>query len=346
MTVRAVVFLLVMSALVWQTACMQRPAADAGTTRPPDQFSAQGRVEGLSDPVEVSAGISGRIERVLVGEGDVVAAGALIAELDCGPLRAEAEHRQADLAVARANQTRLHRGARTEEREEALARVRAAEGRAERALLDQQRAERLFKTDRVISKAEFDQAREASAVADADLAAARQRAAVVLADPLPEEAARAQALVDAATQAILETKAKLSQCSVKAPIAGVVLRRHVEPGERLDAFTRAPLVTLGDVNGHRVRIEVDERDVGRVRVGQTITIRADALGDQKVRGRIVRIGRLMGRKKVFSGEPQDKYDRDVLEAIAELDTPPDRQLPIGLRVTAYFDADASTPGTR
>jgi hypothetical protein len=78
------------------------------------------------------------------------------------------------------------------------------------------------------------------------------------------------------------------------------------------------------------------RDIGRVREGQTVSIRADAL-DREVRGRIVRIGRLMGRKKVFSGEPQDKYDRDVLEVIAELEPSAGRKLPIGLRVTAYFE---------
>ncbi len=139
MTVGTAGRLVRMTALLCPAACLQKPHAEQ-TAVSSDRFSAQGRVEGLSDAVDVSAAVSGRIERVLVDEGDVVAAGALLAELDCQPLRAEAAHREAELAVARANQTRLHRGSRTEEREEALARVRAAEVRAERAKLDRQRA--------------------------------------------------------------------------------------------------------------------------------------------------------------------------------------------------------------
>ena len=336
MTAGIVPWLLLAGGLFGTAACVQKPRAEETTTVPSTRVSAQGRVEGRTEPVEVSASLSGRVLRVTVDEGDAVAAGAVLAELDCEPLRAEAAQRRAELDVARANETRLHRGSRIEEREEAMARVRAAAVTAERAAADRKRAEQL-KVDRVISGAELDRAQEAAAVAEAELAAARQRAAAVAAEPLPEEAARAKAQVSAAVRSVQETEARIAQCSVRAPIAGVVLRRHVEPGERIDAFSKAPIVTIGDVDGYRARIEVDERDVGRIALGQSLTIRAEALGEREVRGKVVRIGRLMGRKKVFSGEPQDKYDRDVLEVIAELQPQAQEKLPVGLRVTAYFD---------
>ena len=336
MTAGIAPWLLLGAGLLSAAACLQKPRAEETATVPPTRVSAQGRVEGRTDPVEVSAALSGRITRVTVNEGDAVAAGAVLAELDCEPLLAEAAQRRAELEIARASEQRLHRGSRIEEREEAMARVRAAEVTAARAATDRRRAEQL-EVDRVISGAELDRAQEAAAVAEAELAAARQRAAVVAAEPLPEEAARAKAQVVAAARSLQETEARITQCSVRAPAAGVVLRRHVEPGERIDAFSKAPIVTIGDVDGYRARIEVDERDVGRVSLGQRLTIRAEALGNREVRGKVVRIGRLMGRKKVFSGEPQDKYDRDVLEVIAELQPLADEKLPVGLRVTAYFE---------
>jgi N-acetylmuramic acid 6-phosphate (MurNAc-6-P) etherase len=74
MTVGTAGRLVLLTALLCPAACLQKPHAEQ-TAVSSDRFSAQGRVEGLSDAVDVSAAVSGRIERVLVDEGDVVAAG-------------------------------------------------------------------------------------------------------------------------------------------------------------------------------------------------------------------------------------------------------------------------------
>ena len=70
-------------------------------------------------------------------------------------------------------------------------------------------------------------------------------------------------------------------------------------------------------------------------VGQSVIIRADALGGKNLSGSVGRIAALMGRKSVYTGDPSDKSDRDILEATINLEDDA-RSLPLGLRVTAQF----------
>jgi len=80
---------------------------------------------------------------------------------------------------------------------------------------------------------------------------------------------------------------------------------------------------------------VEERDVDKLCVGQNVIIQADALEGKKLRGSVARISAMMGRKSISTGDPSDKSDRDILEAVIELDDN-SRGLPIGLRVIVQF----------
>jgi hypothetical protein len=97
----------------------------------------------------------------------------------------------------------------------------------------------------------------------------------------------------------------------------------------------SPVVTLADDRVRRVRIDVDETDVARVAVGQKAYVTADAFGDRRFAGRVVRIGELLGRKNVRTDEPTERVDTKVLETLVE---PEDgRELPFGLRVQAFIE---------
>ena len=85
---------------------------------------------------------------------------------------------------------------------------------------------------------------------------------------------------------------------------------------------------------------MDERDVDKLSVGQSVIIQADALEGKKLRGSVARISAMMGRKSISTGDPSDKSDRDILEAVVELEDNP-RPLPIGLRVTVQFLSDGN-----
>jgi hypothetical protein len=91
---------------------------------------------------------------------------------------------------------------------------------------------------------------------------------------------------------------------------------------------------MADDRIRRVRVDVDEADVGRITIGQPAFVTADAFGDRRFRGRVIRIGQLLGRKNVRTDEPTERVDTKVLETLVELED--GRELPLGLRVQAFI----------
>jgi len=62
---------------------------------------------------------------------------------------------------------------------------------------------------------------------------------------------------------------------------------------------------------------------------------ADAYPDKKFAGKVSRVGAAMGRKKVRTGDPAEKSDRDVLEVLIDLDET-EKHLVVGLRMSVQF----------
>ncbi len=121
---------------------------------------------------------------------------------------------------------------------------------------------------------------------------------------------------------------------MRAPIDGVVLRKHRRAGETVSTQFESPVVTVADRSRLRVRVDVDEADVARLRVGQAAYVTAAAFGDRRFTGRVVRVGQLLGRKTVRTDEPAERVDTKVLETLIELAD--GRELPLGLRVQAFI----------
>jgi HlyD family secretion protein len=293
-----------------------------------------GRVEGQSDVINVGAGADGVLTAVLVQEGQQVRAGQVIALIDCRQVEAQIEQARALAERARQNRLRLLRGSRPEERLKAADEAAVAEAQFKQAQLQHERVAQLFKAA-VISKEELDKAARDLTVAEATLRAVKNQQALVNAPPLPEELARADAEVGAAEEQARIAKATLDKCTVKAPLSGTVLRTFLKAGESVSTVFPQPIVSLADTSQIRVRAEVDERDVGRVYVGQSVIVVADAYPDRKFAGRVSRVGAVMGRKKVRTGDPAEKSDRDVLEVLIDLDEA-DGELVIGLRTSVQF----------
>ena len=112
----------------------------------------------------------------------------------------------------------------------------------------------------------------------------------------------------------------------------------IRAGEFFNTKGSDPMVIMGDTRVLRVRMDLNERDVARVRAGQTSFAQLPAYGDRRFPGRVVEISRRMGRKNVRSDDPTERIDTKILEVVCELDTP-DGLVP-GLRVTNYIDPDS------
>lgn len=297
--------------------------------------AAPGRVEGATQVIEVGVAMDGVIAETAVEEGDRVNAGDLIARLVCDDLEASLEAARAEFEVARQARRRLIRGSRDEERRVAAARTAEAEAVLEQAWRRQVRMRHLAEGNAIVSDEEVDDARTAVDVAESALRAAREHERLVNAPPLPEELERANAEVEATRDRLREAEARAAKCRITSPIAGHVLRLHLHEGEQVSLAVPRPVASLADLSRQTVRAEVDERDVGKVKVGQRAVITAAALGNAELAGRVTHIEPMMGRKRIRTGDPAEKADRDVQEIVVELDQV-DPRLVVGLRATVVF----------
>jgi len=307
-------------------------AEDAAST--PTVVAAPGLVEPKSESLRIGAEIGGRLVRVLVEEGDEVRAGQVIAEIANDDYRARVASAEADVAARQADARRVNNGARSEERREAEADLRQAEADLEHAKADHTRSKELF-DEKVISRAEMDKAEQALRMTTARVDSLRERHAFVTADAREEDRARAAADVALARARLNEARAVYEKTFVRSPIDGIVLRRHAKPGESVSTQFDSPIVTLADRSAVRVRVDVDETDVARVKVGQAAYITADAYGTRRFPGTVVRVGQILGRKNIRTDEPTEHVDQKVLETLVELQD--GHELPIGLRVRAFIE---------
>ena len=318
------------------TAVEARMAAADGN---PVVFAAPGRIEGLSDTIEVGAAADGVLKAVYVSENQVLKKGTLLGEIACDDLNAALETAVAEAEAARQARMRLLRGTRDEEKKVAAKRTSAARATLAEAKAQLTREIALFETGE-ISRAEYDRANRDFGVARAEFQTAVQSEKLLAAPPLPEEKARADAEVTAAEDRVREAEERVNKCAILAPIDGTVLRVDAKPGESFSTVTPHPLFALADASGRRVKAEIDERDFDKVAIGQTVLIRGEGLTGKSLSGTVMSISPLMGRKSVLTDDPADKLDRDVLEATISLAGSDTQMPPIGLRVTVQFLAIA------
>src|SRR5213594_1844439 len=302
-------------------------------------FASPGRVEGASETTQVGAAADGILKAVYVKEGQFVKRGTLLGEIACDELQAGLQTAIAEADSARQARTRILRGARDEEKKIATEKTAAARATFDEAKsrLEMQRA--LYQREQV-SRASYDQSVRDLGVADANFRAAVRTEELLAAPPLQEEKARADAEVLAAEGRVRTAQERIRKCAILAPIAGTVLRVYARRGESFSTVTPRPLFSLADTSSRHIKAEIDERDVDKVSVGQRVVIQADALDGKRLNGSVARISAMMGRKSISTGDPSDKSDRDILEAVIDLkDTT--QQLPIGLRVTVQFLSNGS-----
>jgi ABC exporter DevB family membrane fusion protein len=312
------------------TTSVQTPAGDIVAAGP-------GRIEPVSEEIRVSAQLAGRIAEMMVEEGDTVQAGQPVAALEAADYAARVASAEADVRLRDAELRRLQNGARDEERREAAAGEAEADAALRQARQDLNRRRALFEAG-VISAEDMDRASNDVALDSARLDAARERRALVDTTAREEDLTRAEAALAAARARLGEARALLAKTVVRSPLAGTVLRRHRHAGETVSTQFDSPIVTIADRSRLRVRVDVDENDVAKVRPGQRAYVTTDAYPRRRFYGRVVRVAQLLGKKNVRTDEPTERVDMKILETLIELEAAD--ELPLGLRVQAFIEGGA------
>lgn len=301
--------------------------------RPLWAASATGRVEPSTGVVRISAQTGGRIDGVPIGTGDKVGRGDVLVKLD------DAAARQRVIAAKAEEEVR-----KLERDEEELTGLaldrRHAEDEVETA------RQELFKAwwafDETLDLKRSGDARES------DVAAAREaigRAQKRLSDgqtafdklnansdmPLP---GRMDTSLTIARADLALAEEALEKTRIRAPFDGTVLNVLARVGETAAAGPQSPLIVFGDVSKMRVRAEVEERDVAKVRVGQKAVVKADAFPDEEFEGVVTEISGALGSPRIATRGPRRPNTVDVLEVVVELEGAP--PLLTGMRVDVFF----------
>ena len=262
------------------------------------QFSA--RVATLSR-VDVGATVTGRVEQVLVREGDTVRSGQPLVRLEADEARAAL----AQSAAAERQAQALIAGLRSTGRSAAQAQLAQAEATLTAAQAELARTEQLV-AQGFLSAARLDEVRRSVAVAQGQRQAAA--AQVQANEERGTEIAQAQAQLAAARAATAAAQARLAQVVVTAPSDARVLVRDVEPGQIVQPGKA--LLALALAGPTQIEAQVDERFLEQLRPGQKAVVVADAFPGQRLAATVLRIA------------PAVDAQRGAVEVKLSLDQPP------------------------
>jgi HlyD family secretion protein len=294
-------------------------------------FTAGGYVEIVPPgPTAVTTRVDGWVLSVEVIEGQAVEAGQVLVTLDDATHRQAMAEAEADVALARARLERLRAGFRPEEIAEAEAQYRQAHARAEYARSQVERYEQLVQIGAAPSR-QLQAARAELASAEAEVASSQSLLDLRRAGQRREDIVVAEAELSQAQTRLQRLRWQVDQCIVRAPSEGVVLQQFVRVGDWVAPTQERSgsdrpgggsgvIASLFDPSQVQVWVEVNQRDAGRVSVDQLVTLRADALRDQTIHGRVSRI------------MPRANLQRNTVEVKIELiDADGNAATPNGLR---------------
>jgi HlyD family secretion protein len=151
---------------------------------------------------------------------------------------------------------------------------------------------------------------------------------------------RLESALAAARADVTLAEVAIERSRIRTPIDGTVLQVNSKVGEMLAPSPENIAVTLGDLSALRVRAEVEERDIAKMRIGQRVVVRAPAYSGQEFEGKVTRVAEVLAPPRLGSGSgPRKPNDIDVLEVMIDLDGQP--PLLPGMRVDVFFKTDAT-----
>ncbi|MFN3231351.1 MAG: HlyD family secretion protein [Alphaproteobacteria bacterium] len=214
-------------------------------------FATNGRIEAVE--VNVATKLGGRVEEVVVREGDIVAKGGLVARLDTATLEARRQEAQAQLARAKA--AVVHAVSVVDQRDSQCA---LAEKELDRA---QKLSERGHVSDELV-----DQRRTGVQTAQAACRAAEA------------DVTQGKAAIAAAEAVMAQIQTDIEDSTLRSPVDGQVLYRLAEPGEVLAVGGR--VVTIIDFSDFYMTVYLPAEIAGRVAHGDPARVLLDAFPER------------------------------------------------------------------
>jgi len=271
-------------------------------TKPiPTYFEATGNLAS-DEATDVAPAVAGKIVDVNFDVGSYVTKGSVMVRLDPRDAQIRLEQAEAqvvqqrravDTAVAALRQAQIRLGVKDGQtfNIETFSQVKSVNANLALAEKELARTQRLFDTGDV-SKSTLDQRRATRDALLGQLDEARSNAAVAV-----KAINSAEAQVNAAKSAIATAQTQVDQArkavsdtAIYAPISGYISERTADPGEYISPS--APNTKIGTIvrtSSLRMRIDIPEASIGKVAIGQGISLQTSAYPDRNFAGTVVRI---------------------------------------------------------
>src|SRR6516165_9881162 len=282
---------------------------------PPGFASGNGRIESVQ--VDVTTKEPGRVEKILVREGDMVRAGQIVAKMDTVTLEAE---------LARAEATVAEQEAKAIEVDAAIAK---ADSELKLAQVEYDRTRALLARNSV-SRTEFDLKETLVKTSGATLNGEKARLVT------------ARKSIDAAKAEATHVRSRVADMTLHSTVEGRVLYRLAEEGEVLGNGGKVlTLVNLGDVY---MEIYLPAQDAVKAKIGADARIVLDIAPEYAARAKVTFVA---PEAQFTPKQVETRSERDKLMFRVKLSVPPERILPIieriktGIRGVGYVRLDDS-----
>lgn len=285
---------------LYQTATVERGRVQA-------TISATGNSNAVVT-VQVGSQVSGNIKALYADFNTKVTKGQLVAEIDPQAFQARVDQSRASLDSANASVVSARAQVQKADADIASARAATANQNAAiaRANATSQDAARKLDSRKqlfqqgILSKDDADTAQTTydQSVADLDAAKAQLdsanhqiQSAQAMREVATTQLSSAQAQVKQAVAALAQAQLDLDHTKIVAPVDGTVIARHMDVGQTVAASFSAPTIfdIAQDLTKMQVDTNVDESDIGQVKMGQPVKFNVDAYPSKTFEGTVTQI---------------------------------------------------------
>jgi HlyD family secretion protein len=286
-----VVLLLIIGLIAKKKGWVGKPTGTSVTVEPAkrtniiERVSASGKVQPEVE-VKISPDVSGEITELYVEEGDSVVKGQLL-------LKIKPDNYQSvvDMRIAAVNQAKANL---------AQTKARLSQNLANNVQIKQthQRNTELYK-QKVIAQSEFETSKANYDVSLQEIESGKQNVKA------------AEFGVESAIASLKEARDNLTKTTIYAPVSGTVSKLSVERGERVVGTSQmagTELLRIANLNSMEVRVNVNENDIVRVKLGDSVIVEVDSYTnkEQKFKGIVTQIA-------------NTAKDAQTLEAVTEFE---------------------------
>lgn len=240
-----------------------------------------------NETVRVTSEIMGQVKEVKVKDGEEVNKGDILIALGDEQIKIQVAQAQATLDSIQASSDKIKSGARPQEIKQAESALLQAKMNRDSVEENYLRMEKLF-SQKAISEQQYEQAKNQYKIADVQYQSAQESYGLVIEGAGEQDIKSVEAQVRQAKAALDMAKYQLSNAKIIAPIGGRVTSIAVSSGEMV--APSLPLLSIIDVSRIFVKVGISEKDISKIKEGQTVHLEIDAFPEEKFRGEVVSKG--------------------------------------------------------